>query len=206
MPPGSAINFEARRHIDPVAKNIAPVHDHVAEIDADAVEQRARRGHVAVAPRHALLEIDGAAQRLGDALELDQHAVAHRLDDAALAFRDRGVDQLELNRLEARERSRLVHFHQTAVADHVRRDDCGEPAIGLMRFHSCSDPVTRNDPGSDPSGRRSIRSGLLRRPHEFSATPSRAYHNGWRLHDPPPLATPREHSGLRAVEAGRPTC
>ena len=39
MPPGSAIEFEARRYVDAVAENVALIHDHVAEIDADAIEQ-----------------------------------------------------------------------------------------------------------------------------------------------------------------------
>ena len=55
----------------------------------------ARRRHVGVAPRHAALDFRRAANRVGDALELDQHAVAGRLDDAAPVLGDRRVDQLE---------------------------------------------------------------------------------------------------------------
>ena len=35
----------------------------------------------------------------------------------------------------------FIHFHEPAVADHVRRHDCGQPPIGFMRFHPCRDPV-----------------------------------------------------------------
>ena len=36
---------------------------------------------------------------------------------------DRGIDELEAMRLEPRERSRLVDFHEPAVADHVGRQN-----------------------------------------------------------------------------------
>jgi hypothetical protein len=36
---GLGDRFEARRYVDAVAENVALVHDHVAEIDADAIEQ-----------------------------------------------------------------------------------------------------------------------------------------------------------------------
>ena len=112
--------------------------------------------------RHALLEIDGAAQRLGDALEFDQHAVAGRLDDAPLAPRNRRIDELEPHRLQAGERPCLVRFHETAVADHVRRNDCREPAIGFVRFHLAFDPVGDSIPRSDCSVRTDPRTARSR--------------------------------------------
>ena len=127
--------FEPRRHIDAVAEDIVVLHDHVAKIDADAIEQRPRRRHVAIAPRHALLKVDGAAQRFGDALEFDQHAVAGGLDDAALAFGDRRIDQLQPYRLQPSERSRFIDFHEPAVADDVRGEDRGKPALDIVDFH-----------------------------------------------------------------------
>ena len=146
MPPGSAIEFEARRDVDAVAEDVVLFHDDVAEIDADAIEQGPRSRHVPVAPRHTLLEFDRAAQRLGDALELDQHAVPGRLDKAPLAPRNRRIDEFEPHRLQARQGPGFVRLHETAVADHVRGDDCREPAIGFVRFHSfdpVGDPVPR---------------------------------------------------------------
>ena len=52
-------------------------------------------GHVGVAVRHAALEFRRAGNGVGDALELDQHAVAGGLDDAALVLGDGRIDQLQ---------------------------------------------------------------------------------------------------------------
>ena len=73
--------------------------------------------------------------RVGDALELHQHAVAGGLDDAALALGDRGVDQLEPVGLEPRERARLVGLHEPAVADHVGRENRRQPPCVAVGFH-----------------------------------------------------------------------
>ena len=139
--------LEPRRHIDAVAENIAVLDDHVAKIDADAKEHRPRRRHVAIAPGHSLLKIDGAAQGFGDALELDQHAVAGGLDDAAPALGDRGIDDLEPHGLQTSERSGLIDLHEAAVADHVRGENRGEPALDIVDFHRINDP-------SNPLARR----------------------------------------------------
>src|ERR1700747_2272385 len=83
--------LESRRHINAVAENVAVFFDdHVAEIEADAKEECARRRHVPVAPGHPLLKIDGAGQGLCDALELDEHAIAGGFYNAPPALGDRG--------------------------------------------------------------------------------------------------------------------
>ena len=135
IPPGSAIELKARRHIDAIAEDIVLLDDHVAQIDADPVKQAARCRHVAITPRHALLEFDCAAERFGDALELHQKSIAGGLDDAALAFGDRRVDQLQPHRFEPCEGPRLVDLHETAIANHIRRQNCREPAFYSSLFH-----------------------------------------------------------------------
>src|SRR5262249_16303432 len=63
--------FEPDRHIDAITEDVVAFHDHIAKIDADAIKQGARSRHVTIAPRHALLKIYCAPERLGDALEFD---------------------------------------------------------------------------------------------------------------------------------------
>ena len=89
----------------------------------------------AFAPRHPALNLGGAGHRVDDAVELDQHAVAGRLDDAAAVLGDGGIDELEAMGLEARERPRLVDLHQPAVADHVGGEHRCESSLGSARFH-----------------------------------------------------------------------
>jgi hypothetical protein len=75
--PGSAMVSSRAATLTPSLK-MSPFDYHVAEFDADV--------------RDVLLEINGAAQGFRDALELDEHAVAGGLDDAAPAPGDRGID------------------------------------------------------------------------------------------------------------------
>ena len=128
-------HLEARRDIDAVAENIVVLDDHVAEIDADAELNPPRRRNVGIAPRHPALDLGRAQHRISDALELDQHAIAGCLDDAAAVLGDGGIDELKPMGLETRERPRLVDLHQPAVADHVGGEDCCESSLGSGRFH-----------------------------------------------------------------------
>ena len=139
IPPGSAIELEARRDVDAVAENVAILDNDVAQVEPDAIEQGARRRHVAVSSRHPLLKIDRAPERLRDALEFHQHAVAGRLDNAALAFGDRRVDQLEPHRLQSSESSLLIDFHKSGVADDIGRKNRSEAALYFLTFHRAND-------------------------------------------------------------------
>jgi hypothetical protein len=67
-------------------------------------------------------------------LKLHQEAVAGRLDDAALALRDRRIDQLKPHGLEPSERAGFVDLHQAAIADHACGQDRGQARpSALMR-------------------------------------------------------------------------
>ena len=57
---GLGQGLEARGDVDAVAEDVVALDDHVAEIDADAELDPARRRHVGVAPDHALLDLDRA--------------------------------------------------------------------------------------------------------------------------------------------------
>ena len=61
---------------------------------------------------------------------------------------DRGIDDLEPNGLQARERSRFVDFHEATVADDVRGENCGKPALDIVDFHgSVTRPSARTAHG-----------------------------------------------------------
>jgi hypothetical protein len=67
--------------------------------------------------------------RLDDAGELHQQAVAHDLDDAAAMLGDLGVDERLAMGLEIGQRSRLVDPHEPRVADHVGGQNGGQSAF-----------------------------------------------------------------------------
>ena len=131
--------LETGRHVDAVAEDVAVLDNNVAQIDADTVKQATRGRHVPISPRHPLLKVDRASQRLGDALEFHQHAVAGRLDDTALALGDRRIDHLQSHGLQSSQSSLLVDFHQPAVSDDVRRKNCSETALHTLGFHRAND-------------------------------------------------------------------
>ncbi len=121
--------FQTRRHIDAVAENVAAVDDDVADVDADAELDALVGGDLGVARDHAALQVDRAAHRIDDALELHQNAVVGGLDDAPAVLRDLGIDQLPPVRLHLAERAFLVGAHQPAVAGDVGRKNSREPPL-----------------------------------------------------------------------------
>ena len=72
---------------------------------------------------------DGAGDRLDDARELDQDAVAGGLDDAALVLGDVRIDQVAAMRLEPRQGAGFVLAHQPAVAGDIGGENGREPAF-----------------------------------------------------------------------------
>ena len=86
---------------------------------------------------------------------LDQHVVPGGLDQPAPVLGDRRIDQLQTMGLEARERARLIAFHQAAVADHVGGKDGREPAFdcGLVHERDLSSGPGRDykPPGTRPA-------------------------------------------------------
>src|SRR3712207_2686587 len=67
--------------------------------------------------------------------ELDERAVAHEFDDPPRVAGEDGLDDLSAQYLEALEGAGLVALDQARVADHVRREDGGEPAIDTGSGH-----------------------------------------------------------------------
>ena len=126
--------LEARRDIDAVAENVVALDDDVAEIDADAeVDGRPR---IEIALAHRPLHRDGAFDRIDDAAEFDQRAVAHHLDDAAAPRGDGWVERLAPDLPECSDRAGLVGPHHRGVAGNVGSEDGGEPAGDLDFAHA----------------------------------------------------------------------
>ena len=121
--------LQPRGHVHAVAENVVALDDDVADIDADAELDAAAFGHVGVALAHLALDFSGTGDRIHHARELDQHAVAGQLDDAAAMLGDLGVDEFVAMRLERRERGGLIDAHEAAVADHIGGQNSGQTAF-----------------------------------------------------------------------------
>ena len=129
---GLGHRLQARGDVDAVAIDVVALDDDVAEIDADAKPDPLRFGRALVAIGHSALDHGSALDGIDDAGELDQRAVAHQLDHAAMEFLDRRVDQFATAALQSLERADLVLAHEAAVADHVGSKYCGKPSL-----HAC---------------------------------------------------------------------
>src|SRR4051794_37465393 len=92
-PAGFGQSFQSGRNIHAVAVDVSFLYDYVAEIDADPEDDPLIIGCFCVPFLHFTLDRDSTGDGLNDARELDQEAIAGRLDDAALVFTDFGVDQ-----------------------------------------------------------------------------------------------------------------
>src|SRR5438132_503917 len=69
-----------------------------------------------IAQRRLALNLDRAADRVDDAGELEEQAVARGFDDTAPMLLDLGIGQLAVER---RESTLLVRTHQTRIARHI---------------------------------------------------------------------------------------
>src|SRR4051794_25829940 len=145
--------------VDAVAVDVVVLDDDVAGVDADAEADLLVLGDARLALGHAALDGDGTGDRVDDAAELAQHAIAHELDNPAVVLGQEWLEELLAVRLEAGERAGLVMAHEPRVADHVRRQDGGEPPIDARSGHGCG-PHGAADGAMLPETGSAVRSGV----------------------------------------------
>src|SRR6516225_5300162 len=85
-----------------------------------------RRSAGTSALRSAIPRWISTAQRVDDAGELDEDAVASELDDAPAVLLDLGIDQLAAVPLQRGERAFLVDPHQARVTRGIPGQDRGQ--------------------------------------------------------------------------------
>ena len=95
-------------------------------------------GLVAVGLGHGLLELDGGAQRIDGAGELDQRTVAGQLDQPAAVAGQHRLKALGAMGLQPRQRAVLVASHQARVADDIRRQDRRQSPYNPLAGHEAS--------------------------------------------------------------------
>ena len=123
--------FKTRGDVDAVAHQVAvALLDHIAEMDADPELDATLGRQASVALDHAVLHLDGAADGIDHAAELDEDAVAGPLDDAAVMQGDGRVDQIAAERPQPRKRPLLVGTGKLAVSGYIRRKNgCEFPGL-----------------------------------------------------------------------------
>src|SRR4029077_4306058 len=117
-----------------ITEDVAVLDHDVADIDADpeAHAPPFRLGVVRLFKR--LLDLDGATDRVEDAGEFGQHAVAGGVCDAAPIPRDELVDERTTGG-QRRHRRFLIAMHQAAVALDIGSEDCRKTPLERGSLH-----------------------------------------------------------------------
>jgi len=97
--------------------------------------------------------------------QVEEEAVACRLDDTAAMFLDFRIGEFASDRLQSNEGALLVHAHQPRVARHISGENGGQPAFDASRGQ-----------GGAPQPRRPIRSSALR---AYSNHEDEAWHSSF---------------------------
>jgi hypothetical protein len=92
-------------------------------------KSRRRSDSSGIALGLSALHTDGTPQSVDHTVKLYEQAVAHGLDQPAMMFRERGLENLVLVGLKARARPLLVCLTQPAIAGDVCDQDGGEPPL-----------------------------------------------------------------------------
>jgi hypothetical protein len=90
---------------------------------------RCSAGHVGSVLHHAALLLDGAADGVHRAGELDQNFVAVAFDYAALVSRDRWFEKFMAVGGEPGERAFFIGAHKPAVASNIPGQDGRKPPL-----------------------------------------------------------------------------
>ena len=102
-----------------------------------------------------MLDSHGGADGLHSAGVFYENSVSGRLDDAAMILGDVGIDDLTPDGFNSAKRSALVLAHQPAVANHIRHQDGGEPALRVRSMHG------RSPSSAQQSRERAMPRGVL---------------------------------------------
>ena len=122
---GIGQSLEPRRNVDAIAVDVRALDHDVAEVDADAQSNALLVGQVGLPVGHRSLDDNSAFDRLDDAGKLGQQTVAHQLHGTAAMLRNRRLDELGAEGLQAFERPRLILSHEPRIADHIGSQNRG---------------------------------------------------------------------------------
>ena len=115
------LGLESCRHVHYVPVYISPVGTHV---DANPKADGPICGLVTIADGHLLLDLDRTAHRSVSAVEHQQEKITTRVNEPPAKFVSGGVDHVAAQSPQSLRGSGVIQPDQTAVANHVRIDDC----------------------------------------------------------------------------------
>ena len=126
--------LEPGSDVDPIAKDVVTVDDHIAEIDANPQLQAALGWDRIIDGARRVLHLDGAVQRIDDTRKIRQNAIACRADNPPAMRCNQRVDGgAEL--AQGLMRTGLILTHQPAEPGYIGMQDGGELPLPGGRFH-----------------------------------------------------------------------
>ena len=121
-------SLKPRCNVDAITIDVVRLDNDVPEIDANSILDPLLTGERRVAPDHALLDDDGAADGFDRAVEHGEKAVTRTFNKSSVMLDDGGVNELAPMSLHPRVRSLLIHCHEPAIAGDVSgHDSCETP-------------------------------------------------------------------------------
>jgi hypothetical protein len=131
--------LQPRCNIDSFAEDVVAFDQHVAEMDADAINDFLAVPRFGVARDHELLNRYGALNGVDHRGELQQQPIAHRFDNAAASVRNQRPRRLAMIAHRPR-RPDLVLAHQPGIADNIHGHNRGE----FAGFSHCASHAALN--------------------------------------------------------------
>jgi len=120
------------------AETLIPSFDHhVAQIGADAQQDRPIFGQSSIGLRHRGLKIDRADHCRDDAGEFHEHAIAGDLEDATAIFGQQRPQDATAPLLQCGQGPHLVLLHESAVSDNVGGHDGGKTTLRTLHELAC---------------------------------------------------------------------
>ena len=124
------LRFEAGGDVHAVAIDVGSLTDDVPEVDAYAQHHVTVLRQCPVRRGELLLQFYGPRHRVHGASKLDEHPVAHQLDDPPAMRLHCRFENCCPPLLQRRQSARLVCFHQARVVNDIGHHNHGEAAVG----------------------------------------------------------------------------
>ena len=99
-------------------------------------------GHPRIALDHPALDFDGTARRVEHAIELDQEAVAHHLENAPAMLHDGWIEKLAAVQTKRTHRPFFIGLHEPAVTHDIRSQYSRQTTLNLLLGHA--HPLNQN--------------------------------------------------------------
>jgi hypothetical protein len=128
-------SFQPRRDINAIAVQIFSLGYDIAEIYTDPKLYLAVLGSLRIPILHRTLHLHGASDRIDDAGEFHEKAIAHRFEYPAIVGLDAWIERFGDVRLDGGKRAFLILAYEPAIAEYIGRKNGGEPALNGFYGH-----------------------------------------------------------------------